>query len=64
MMRAHVERDDCFTEGFIVQQFIAGSDVSLSIFARSGAVVAACTFRCGPRSATEFDSATTRYRDA
>jgi hypothetical protein len=38
----------------ILQQFIAGSDVGISVFARAGNAVVVSTFFCGPKAAADF----------
>jgi hypothetical protein len=41
-------------KSLVIQRFIQGRDVGLSLFARAGALQALSTFVCGPRDATEF----------
>jgi hypothetical protein len=38
----------------LIQRFIPGRDVGLSLFARGGTIEALSTFVCGPRETTEF----------
>jgi hypothetical protein len=41
-------------QSIVVQQFIPGRDIGLGLFARNGKTIAASTFLCGRRNATEF----------
>jgi predicted ATP-grasp superfamily ATP-dependent carboligase len=41
-------------DNLIVQKFIAGQDIGLSLFARDGMIIKATTFDCGDNDATEF----------
>ncbi len=51
--RAALQDGDA-SENVVVQTYVPGRDVGLGLFARDGRSLAACTFYCGERDATEF----------
>jgi hypothetical protein len=52
---AALRADPCYPfKSLVIQRFIPGRDIGLSLFARAGTIQALSTFVCGPRDATEF----------